>query len=158
MGNYGRHSWKTYNLGVGGGLTQHVLWSLARTTWYSCQPKHILLVVGTNNLLFGESEADVAAGIAAIAGRLAAVHPVSELFILLPPPFGVDLRRADEEREALKTRLAAWYGHRLIDADTTLLAAGRLQNPNYQPYLVHFTALEYKLLISLVQAVLRRAS
>ncbi|MGE8131731.1 hypothetical protein ACQKQD_32810 [Methylobacterium sp. NPDC080182] len=48
-------------------------------------------------MLFGESEADVAAGIAAIAGRLAA-HPVSELFILLPAPFGIDLRRADEKR------------------------------------------------------------
>ncbi|WP_267424318.1 GDSL-type esterase/lipase family protein [Methylobacterium sp. GC_Met_2] len=152
------HSWKTYSLGVGGDLTQHVLWRLDRTNWCSCQPKRILIVVGTNNLLFGESEADVAAGIEAIAGRLAAVHPVAELFVLLPPPFGADLRRGDEERQALKARLIVWCGHRLIDADTTLLAVGRLSNPNYQPDLVHFTARGYEILTGVVQAVFDQAS
>ncbi|WP_267355726.1 MULTISPECIES: GDSL-type esterase/lipase family protein [unclassified Methylobacterium] len=155
---YAWHPWGIYSLGVGGDLTQHILWRLDQIVWGTCRPKRILIAAGTNNLLFGENHADVASGIEAIAERLVAVHPAAELFVLLPPPFGLDLRRADEERQRLKARLNAWCGHRLIDADAALLAGGRQSSPNYQPDLVHLTARGYEGLTDVARAACERAN
>jgi lysophospholipase L1-like esterase len=146
------HPWTALNLGVGGDLTQHVLWRLDQIDWGCCRPRRILVVAGTNNLLFGEGHATVAAGIKAIAARLEAAHSAAELFVLMPPPLGIGLRRADEERRALKRLLAEQFGRRLIDVDTSMIADGLLPNPNYEQDLVHFTECGYAVLTDAVLA------
>ena len=144
--------WTAFSLGVGGDMTQHVLWRLDRIAWGTCRPRRILIVAGTNNLLFGEGHADIEAGIMAIAERLQAAQPAAELFVLMPPPFGLDLKRADDERRALRRRLAVRFGRRLIDADAALLSDGPFANPNYQPDLVHLTARGYEELVGWARA------
>lgn len=99
------HPWTVLDLGVGGDLTQHVLWRLDQIGWGDCRPTRILIVAGTNNLLFGEGHAAITAGIEAIAARLEAAHSAAELFVLMPPPLGIGLQRADGERRALKRLL-----------------------------------------------------
>lgn len=143
--------WTVFSLGVGGDLTQHVLWRLDEIIWGTCQPMRILIVAGTNNLLFGESHTDVAAGIEAIAERLDAAHPTAEVFVLLPPPLGLNLQRAATERQALKALLTLWFGPRLIDADAAMFADGLMPNPNYHLDFVHLTECGYK---ELTRAVL----
>ena len=144
--------WSTFSLGVGGDLTQHVLWRLDRIEWRACRPRRILIVAGTNNLLFGETAPDIAAGIDAIAARLDAAHPKAELYVLLPPPFGFELRRAAAERRALKDLLTARFGRRLIDADGVMAGSDRAAASNYQGDFVHFTDRGYDLLSGAVRA------
>ena len=115
----------------------------------------MLIVAGSNNLLFGETAVYIAAGIEAIASKLEATHPAAALFVLLPPPLGVGLRHGIEQKRVLQAMLAPRFEHRLIDADGALTAGGRESNPNYQDDLVHFTSDGYEVLTGIVRAAYR---
>ena len=71
------------NFGITGDKTQTVLWRLTEgKSLESYTPKHIVLLIGINNLLQGDTPEDTVAGIKAIADYLRKMLPDSKVLIL----------------------------------------------------------------------------
>jgi len=70
------------NLGVSGDRTEHVLWRLAQAPITHLEPKVIVLLIGTNNLGHGTSNAEQAlAGVQAVIAELHAQAPKALLLV-----------------------------------------------------------------------------
>ncbi|MEI8247643.1 MAG: GDSL-type esterase/lipase family protein [Lentisphaerota bacterium] len=71
------------NFGITGDKTQTVLWRLTDgKSLEGCTPKHIVLLIGINNLLQGDTPEDTATGIKAVTDYLRKVLPDSKVLIL----------------------------------------------------------------------------
>ncbi|MEI8245155.1 MAG: GDSL-type esterase/lipase family protein [Lentisphaerota bacterium] len=71
------------NFGITGDKTQTVLWRLTEGKYLEgYTPKHIIILIGINNLLQNDTPEDTAAGIKAIVDYLRKVLPVSKVLIL----------------------------------------------------------------------------
>ena len=71
------------NHGVTGDKTQTVLWRLTEGRQLEGYfPKHIVLLIGINNLLQGDSPEDTAAGIKAIRDYLLKIRPEAKILLL----------------------------------------------------------------------------
>ncbi|MFA6176057.1 MAG: GDSL-type esterase/lipase family protein [Phycisphaerae bacterium] len=71
------------NFGITGDKTQTVLWRLTEgKSLEGYAPTHIVLLIGVNNLLQGDSAQDTAAGIRALVDHLRRVLPDSKVLIL----------------------------------------------------------------------------
>jgi len=71
------------NLGNSGDRTEHVLWRLEQAPLTRLTPEHIVLLIGTNNLGHGTSNAaETLAGIVEVARTLAAQCPEATIHLL----------------------------------------------------------------------------
>jgi lysophospholipase L1-like esterase len=71
------------NLGNSGDRTENVLWRLDEAPLTRLAPKHVVLLIGTNNLGHGTSNADeTLAGMVAVARQLAAQCPDATIHLL----------------------------------------------------------------------------
>lgn len=71
------------NLGNSGDRTEHVLWRLQQAPLTRLAPQHVVLLIGTNNLGHGTSNAqDTLAGVKAIVTLLAAQCPAATIHLL----------------------------------------------------------------------------
>ena len=71
------------NLGNSGDRTENVLWRLREAPLTRLAPRHVVLLIGTNNLGHGTSNADeTLAGIVAVAQQLAAQCPDATIHLL----------------------------------------------------------------------------
>src|SRR5690606_30792350 len=59
------------HLGISGDRIQNLLWRVENYWWQYCQPKCVVLLIGTNNLA-ENTPAEIKAGINAIIGKLKA--------------------------------------------------------------------------------------
>jgi lysophospholipase L1-like esterase len=75
-------AWHPANFGIGGDLTENVLWRLENGAVGNLQPKAVVLLIGTNNLGWQQEPADVARGITAIVAKLRASFPEARLLVL----------------------------------------------------------------------------
>jgi beta-glucosidase len=90
----GRAIWKYYygdrkalNLGVNGDRTEHVLWRLQNGNLEGIQPKVAILMIGVNNS-WGDSAADIVAGIKAVVAVLRSKLPETKVLLLDILPVG----------------------------------------------------------------------
>jgi lysophospholipase L1-like esterase len=112
------------NHGVAGDTTEDVFARLGRVT--SLRPRAVALLVGINDLLRGRELPAVAAGIAAIAARLARELPGAVILVqtVFPvAPHLLDAHLIDDTNARLSAALAG-HGVRLID-----VSAGMRQAP-----------------------------
>jgi len=91
----GREVWDEYysrrkaaNFGVGGDHTQHVLWRIENGNFEGIRPKAIILLIGTNNSLDGNTAQEIALDIMAIVQKLREKAPESEILLLAIFPSG----------------------------------------------------------------------
>ncbi len=71
------------NFGIGGDMTQNLLWRLENGSAGKLDPDKVVLLIGTNN--FGwtdESPTQVAAGIRWVVFKLREVHPNAEILLM----------------------------------------------------------------------------
>lgn len=79
----------TMNLGVSGDRTEHVLWRLNEAPLDQAKPKVIVLLIGTNNLGHGTSNAEQALeGVLAVLALLRAQAPQATLLVCETFPRG----------------------------------------------------------------------
>jgi lysophospholipase L1-like esterase len=115
----GREAWEKHlaplgalNLGNSGDRTENVLWRLAEAPLTRLAPKHVVLLIGTNNLGHGTSNAEeTLAGVTAVATMLAAQCPDATVHILEIFPRGerINAMRGDicQINQALRAFVAA---------------------------------------------------
>lgn len=70
------------NLGFGADWTQHALWRLDNGEIDGISPKHIVLMIGTNNVLGGEGAGDILPGIRACVSRIRYKVPQAKLILM----------------------------------------------------------------------------
>lgn len=74
---------KAANFGFSGDRTEHVLWRLDNGEIVGANPKLIVIMIGTNNVGHGSSNAEQTAdGVRAIVGKLRSALPKSKILLL----------------------------------------------------------------------------
>ncbi len=90
------------NFGITGDKTQTVLWRLTEgKSLEGYTPKHIVLLIGINNLLQGDTPEDTVAGIKAVTDYLRKILPASKVLIL--GIFPCHEKLGDPIREKIRT-------------------------------------------------------
>ena len=79
--------YKTANFGVGGDITQGVLWGMKNGEAEGFQPKAIMLMIGTNNT-GGNTAPEIAEGIGAIVMEMRKDFPSAKILLLAIFPRG----------------------------------------------------------------------
>ena len=88
------------NFGIGGDLTQNVLWRVANGEVNGIKPKVVVLLIGTNNT-GNDSPEDIARGITAIVHLLREKLPTTKVLLM-----GI-LPRGPEAKTPLRDKIAA---------------------------------------------------
>jgi lysophospholipase L1-like esterase len=110
------------NLGVSGDRTEHVLWRLQEAPLTPLAPRAVVLMIGTNNLGHGSSNAtDTALGIRTVVDRLVEQCPDATIILLGIFPRGRTLNpmRGDicQINQSLEAFAAAHPSHRVAYHD-----------------------------------------
>jgi lysophospholipase L1-like esterase/pimeloyl-ACP methyl ester carboxylesterase len=75
--------WKTASFGISGDRTEHLLYRLAHGNFNGLKPKAVVVMVGVNNLLTANHNADqITGGIEALVEELTAKLPESKIILL----------------------------------------------------------------------------
>jgi len=103
------------NFGIGGDLTQNLLWRLQNGSMGYLQPRLIILMIGVNN--FGHEDAsakEVAKGVAAVVGEIKKGFPLANILLLGILPYGEKTEVANRQRvreaNTLLAKLAGAHG------------------------------------------------
>jgi beta-glucosidase len=139
---------KAMNAGIGGDVTQHVLWRLDNGNIENLTPKLVVLMIGTNNF-GGDSAPDIAAGIKAILEKLHAKLPDTKVLLLGIFP------RDETPDDPLRVKNVAINdiikgfgdGQRVhyLNINQKLMKADGVQDRDLMPDLVHLTPRAYEI-------------
>jgi lysophospholipase L1-like esterase len=93
------------NFGIGGDLTQNVLWRLQNGATGALKPKVVVLLIGTNNIgREGDEPGEIARGIKAVVAQLRTSFPAARILVLGIFPCG---ERGDDPKRASIARVNA---------------------------------------------------
>ena len=71
------------NFGIGGDMTQNLLWRLDNGSTGKLDPDNVVLLIGTNNYGFtDESPVEVAAGVVTVVGKLQQSYPNADILLM----------------------------------------------------------------------------
>jgi lysophospholipase L1-like esterase len=151
------------NLGNSGDRTENVLWRLEQAPLTRLAPKHVVLLIGTNNLGHGTSNAqETLDGVKAVAAKLAEQCPQATVHILEIFPRGerFNAMRGDicQINQALRAWVAAKKDPKLaIHAigDAFLSPDGSISK-ELMPDSLHLSARAYQMWADAIVAILRR--
>ncbi len=97
--------------GVGGQTTQTLLFQLSLGQLVGINPSVAVLIIGTNNLIEGDSPQATAAGVLADVNTIHAYLPATQILVLATPPGAPSpndpYRRATEQTDALVAQMLA---------------------------------------------------
>lgn len=97
------------NLGNSGDRTENVLWRLDKAPLTRLKPKHIVLLIGTNNLGHGTSNAqETLDGVKAVAAKLAEQCPAAKVHVLEIFPRGERINNMRGDICQINQALRAW--------------------------------------------------
>lgn len=144
---------KAMNFGIGGDRTGHVLWRIENSPMDKISPKMIVLMIGTNNIGHGSSNAQqTVEGIVMIVDRFKALYPNAKILLLDVFPrdatVGGKLRQAVNEINAgLDTIYAAGQVEnvKLLDIGSLFLTKDGVLPPKLMPDFLHPNAAGYEL-------------
>ncbi len=101
------------NRGIGGDITDGVLERLAQVTRGA--PARVFLLIGTNDLSMGTSEADIADNVGAIIERIHSESPGTTVFVQSVLPRAASYREAIESLNGRLEQVAGEHGATFID-------------------------------------------
>jgi len=144
-----------FDFGISGDTTGNVMWRLSQGQADGLHPKLIVLMIGTNNMKFSSTPAEIAAGVKAIISEYQKRCP--EAVILLQAIFPRGSQPTDPYRSKIKATndvLATYadgskiiytdFGDKFLDADGTL-------SPTVMPDYVHPSAKGYLIWADAIQ-------
>ena len=165
---WGTASWNAYiaperaaNFGIPGDYTQSVLWRVENGE-LAGKPKVAVVLVGINNLIVGDSPAETAEGVAAVASAVRAESPKTQVLLLgLLPPTSDSNNPLRAEVTQVNAMLRGWSGTaqgvRFLDPGATFLEPDGTAIPGLlQTTSIHPTQLGYQVLGEEVQPVLKQ--
>lgn len=74
------------NMGFGWDRIENVFWRIHHGELEGCSPKHICLLIGVNNLFYGDSDEDISDGIVALAKIIRERQPNAKLHVIKDYP------------------------------------------------------------------------
>lgn len=134
--------------GISGDKTQNILWRLQNGNYAKARPKVMVIMIGVNNLIAGDSPAEVAAGIKKITDWTSKNMPSTKVLLLGPLPVG--LKKDDERRKKYEEvhRLLARQPHSKFNyqqiAEPFMLPNGDLDPLKYGSDGIHLQPEGYK--------------
>jgi hypothetical protein len=139
------------NFGFGGATTAEALWLAQSGEVAAAHPRVVVLEIGTNNILEGQSGADTAIGIVTVANTLLAQMPRVKLVIPSILPLGVKaddtIRVAAEEANQLVSdwvNVGGGLGRtQFVDVGQAFVAPDGTDTPGLATLNVHPTLLGY---------------
>jgi lysophospholipase L1-like esterase len=165
----GESTWSTQiaplgalNLGNSGDRTENVLWRLDKAPLTRLKPRHIVLLIGTNNLGHGTSTAEeTLAGVKAVASTLAEQCPDATVHIIEIFPRGERINAMRGDICQINQALRAWVagrpgarfaihaiGDRFLNADGTI-------SREIMPDALHLSPRGYELWAEALTSLLR---
>jgi len=79
---------KVTNFGMNGDHTQHVLWRIEHGNFEGIHPKAIIILIGANNSIAGNTAQEIADGVMAVVQKLREKVPGSKILLLAIFPSG----------------------------------------------------------------------
>jgi lysophospholipase L1-like esterase len=139
-----------FNFGVRADKTQHALWRLSQLQPASLACRHVVVLLGANNLGAGDTASGLVMGVAAVVAEAVRVAPGAKAHVIATPPLGPDFAFRAEVRKAANRGLAALEGFATNDADAALTSAAGA----YEADGIHLTPIGYRRLTDLVRGCL----
>jgi len=151
----GRAIWKkryeprgALNAGIGGDVTQHVLWRLDNGNIDGLSPKLVVLMIGTNNF-GGYSAEEIAVGIRAVVAKLRKKLPETKVLVLAVFPRGEKpddpLRKKMSSINELIKDIGDGKHVHYMDINAGLMNKDGTQDRKIMPDLVHLTEKGYQI-------------
>jgi lysophospholipase L1-like esterase len=151
------------NLGNSGDRTENVLHRLAQAPLTRLEPEHVFLLIGTNNLGHGTSNAaETLAGVQAVAELLAAQCPKATIHVIEIFPRGETFNAMRGDICQINQALRAWVAakkdpklaiHAIGDA---FLSPDGSISKELMPDSLHLSARAYQMWADAIVAILRR--
>ena len=102
---------RVLNLGLGGDDTQRVLWRLSSPKLAKLKPRHVLIILGTNNLGFNKACA-ISEGLKRVIRRTAKLWPSTQIAFLEIPPKGAQFMYKNDDRTKVNDSIRSASGHK----------------------------------------------
>lgn len=144
----------SFNLGVGGDRTEHVLWRLAQIKADLSKVETYVLAIGTNNLTARYPACSINAGIDAITAALKKRSPSAQIIVLNVPAIFRDGDRFDIERTAVNAALN--HGKVKTVATSGNLPCTETECLNYKADRVHLSPQAYAVIGREISAAERK--
>ncbi len=141
---------RVVNLGVGGDDTQRTLWRLSSPRLKKLRPRHVLIVLGTNNLGFNKACA-ITEGLKQVIKRTAIVWPGARIAFLEIPPKGAQFIDKNDDRMDVNRSIRGMRGIKTINVDDAITCHWKEPCANYGEDHVHFTDAGYRVLQNAVE-------
>ncbi len=141
---------KSANFGFSGDRTEHVLWRLDNGEIVGAKPKLIVIMIGTNNIGHGATDASqTAAGVRAIVTKLTSALPATQVLLLATFPRGAGAN--DKGRVGVSTAVAGFKsvadGKRVhfLDIGPKFVSEDGTIQPAIMPYYLHLSPAGYQI-------------
>jgi lysophospholipase L1-like esterase len=149
---------KTLNFGVAGDQTENLIWRIENGE-LAGQPKLAVVMIGTNNLGFGQTPQETADGVAAVLSAIHNESPQTKVLLMGILPRGATatdpLRIEVSETNALISRLANGSQVQFLDIDRAFLEPdGQLRSGFYMPDNLHILGPGYQVWAGALQDTL----
>lgn len=136
------------NFGIGGDLTQNVLWRILNGETENAKPKVVILLIGTNNT-GANTAVEIAAGVKANVDALRKKLPTSKILVLGILPRGPDAKTPLRDKiaavNAATKKLDDGKMVRYLDIGPKLLDKNGKLNPDVSPDALHLSEKGYQI-------------
>lgn len=144
-----------FNFGLPGDRIQNTLWRLDEVETAHLRPRHVVLILGTNNLADGDGAEAIAAGLAAVIARIEALWGAPEIVLPAIAKRGAGPLARSEERIRLNALLLAMERPRLRPVRSDLIL-DELGPAAFEPDGIHISMLGYARLTEALVEILER--
>ncbi|WP_316817580.1 GDSL-type esterase/lipase family protein [Pedobacter nyackensis] len=150
--------WET--AGISGDKAQNILWRLQNGNYAKAKPKVMVVMIGVNNLIAGDSPIEVAEGIKKITDWTSKNMPSTKVLLLGPLPVG--LKKDEERRKKYEEvhRLLARQPHNKFKyemiAAPFMLSNGDLDPSKYGSDGIHLQPEGYKTWANAIEPIVKK--
>jgi lysophospholipase L1-like esterase len=145
------------NLGVGGDKTQNALYRLSLPHWSKIKPRHVVIILGTNNLSSSDAPCAIIAGLEKVIARVTALWPSAQIIFLDIPPRGDRFLAFNSSRTEVNTAIGKLRGVTAINVDDEITCGWQVEVcKNYHSDNLHFVAGGYRVIARAIKRAIGR--
>ncbi|MCY4781217.1 GDSL-type esterase/lipase family protein [Sphingobacterium sp. UT-1RO-CII-1] len=143
------HGYTWESAGIAGDRTQHVFWRLKNGKYKNAKPKAIVLTIGVNNFLDGDSAEEIAEAIMDIHNWVLEEMPHTKLFLTGPLPVGLSVedprrKKYDAIQEILKESVKGTKAIYIPMTDVFIQDDGTIALEDYSKDGIHLNTEGYR--------------
>src|SRR5439155_17009918 len=117
----------------------------------SMQARHVLVILGINNLAAEDTATGIAAGVAAVGKAVERVAPAARAHVVAIPPCGPGFQFRGEIRRQANELLVEVNSFETINIDDAITCGFAEHCPNYRDDRIHLSESGYRVLTDIVR-------